>query len=182
MTVPAMLLDLTTLTTDRTPVVREISADALDVPVEDFSVRGTLHLSAEIERKSTGAYGVDGTVEGTLDVPCSRCLEPFELRLSSRIDVRLLPAAQLASSHEHEIRDDDLVTEFYENDVVDIAALVREQCYLALPMKPLCRPDCRGLCAQCGANLNVTTCACHQTWVDPRLAALKALVPERPPE
>jgi uncharacterized protein len=177
-----MLLDLTTLTSDRTPLVREIAADPLAVSADDFVVDGTLHLAAELARKGGGEYLVDGTLDGILQVPCSRCLEPFALPLSTRLDVRLLPVAQLAGSEEHEIRDDDLTTEFYENDVLDVAALVREQCYLAMPMKPLCRPDCQGMCPQCGANLNVTTCACDRTWVDPRLAALKALVPERPPE
>jgi len=53
---------------------------------------------------------------------------------------------------------------------------MREQCYLSLPMKPLCRPDCRGLCPQCGTNLNRGACACRREWDDPRLTALKTLV------
>ncbi len=177
-----MLLDLTTLTSDRTPVVRDVAAESLAVAADDFSVDGTLRLAGELLGKGGGEYLLDGTLDGMLQVPCSRCLEPFAMPLSARLDVRLLPVSQLAASEDHEIRDDDLTTEFYENDVLDVAALVREQCYLALPMKPLCRPDCQGLCPQCGANLNVTTCDCDRTWVDPRLAALKALVPERPPE
>ena len=52
---------------------------------------------------------------------------------------------------------------------------MREQFYLALPMKPLCREDCKGLCAQCGTNLNTGTCDCAPVWEDPRLAALKAI-------
>lgn len=177
-----MIVDLTTLTSDRTPLVRDVAADVLAESADDFVVDGSLRLVAELVRKESGEYAVDGTLEGALQVLCSRCLEPFALPLDSHLDVRLLPVAQLAGSEEHEVRDDDLATEFYENDVLDVAALVREQCYLALPMKPLCRPDCKGLCSQCGVNLNATTCACDQTWVDPRLAALKALVPERPPE
>lgn len=177
-----MLLDLATLTDDLTPLVRDVSAEQLNVPAEDFGVEGDLHLEATLVRKDAGEYQVEGLLGGTLQVPCSRCLEPFSLSLASHVDVRLLPAAQLEASDEHEVRDDDLTIEFYRDETIDLAALVREQCYLALPMKPLCRPDCRGLCPQCGANLNQTTCSCDQTWVDPRLAALKALVPDRPPE
>ena len=51
---------------------------------------------------------------------------------------------------------------------------MREQFYLALPMKPLCREDCRGLCPVCGINRNRETCSCQATWVDPRLEALKS--------
>lgn len=177
-----MLIDLATLTDDLTPLVREVTADQLNVPVDDFAVEGPLHLDATLARKGGGEYQVVGRLDGALQVPCSRCLEPFLLPLASRVDVRLLPAAELEASDEHEVRDDDLATEFYRDETLDIGALVREQCYLALPMKPLCRPDCRGLCPHCGANLNQTTCDCAQTWVDPRLAALKALVPDRPPE
>jgi uncharacterized protein len=52
---------------------------------------------------------------------------------------------------------------------------MREQFYLALPMKPLCRPDCQGLCPVCGKNRNVETCACQSEWVDPRMEALRRL-------
>jgi uncharacterized protein len=177
-----MLIDLTTLPDDLTPLVRDVSGDSLNVPVEDFGIEGPLHLDATLARKGGGEYQLAGRLSGALLVPCSRCLEPFALSLASPVDVRLLPVAQLEASDEHEVRDDDLTTEFYRDETLDLAAIVREQCYLALPMKPLCRADCRGLCPQCGANLNQTTCSCDQTWVDPRLAALKALVPDRPPE
>ena len=52
---------------------------------------------------------------------------------------------------------------------------MREQFYLALPMKPLCGDDCKGLCPVCGTNLNRGTCDCKRDWEDPRLAALKTL-------
>ena len=52
---------------------------------------------------------------------------------------------------------------------------MREQFYLALPMKPLCRESCRGLCPECGTNLNTGTCSCVREWTDPRLDGLRAL-------
>ena len=55
---------------------------------------------------------------------------------------------------EREIEEDDLTTAFYEDDEIDLGQLMHEQFYLALPMKPLCRDDCKGLCAMCGTNLN----------------------------
>src|SRR5436190_750925 len=71
--------------------------------------------------------------------------------------------------------DDDLTTAFYENEEIDLGQLMREQFYLALPMKPLCRDDCKDLCPNCGTNWNNGTCECKQEWEDPRLAALKTL-------
>jgi uncharacterized protein len=52
---------------------------------------------------------------------------------------------------------------------------MREQFYLALPMKPLCREDCKGLCPICGVNRNRETCSCRSEWVDPRMEALRKL-------
>ena len=73
------------------------------------------------------------------------------------------------------VEDDDLSTAFYEDHVIDLGQLMQEQCYLAVPMKPLCKEDCRGLCPDCGANLNTATCQCQRAWVDPRLAVLEQL-------
>jgi uncharacterized protein len=61
----------------------------------------------------------------------------------------------------------------YRDDKIDLTEVVREQLYLALPMKPLCREDCKGLCPVCGVNRNRETCTCQEVWVDPRMAALK---------
>ena len=61
------------------------------------------------------------------------------------------------------------------NDEIDLLQLMMEQFQLALPMKPLCRDACKGLCPQCGTNLNTGSCDCNQKWEDPRFAALRAM-------
>jgi uncharacterized protein len=71
---------------------------------------------------------------------------------------------------------DDLDTDLYVNDELDVASLVATETTLALPMKPLCRVDCRGLCAVCGGNKNLNPCECAERAPDPRLAALKQIV------
>jgi uncharacterized protein len=86
-----------------------------------------------------------------------------------------LPSSAVRIEAEHEMDDEDLETSYYRDDQIDLSELLREQFYLALPMKPLCRDDCRGLCPECGINLNAGTCTCAPTWEDPRLAALKEL-------
>ncbi len=82
----------------------------------------------------------------------------------------------MATEPERELQDEDVETSYYENDTIDLNELLREQFYLALPMKPLCADGCRGLCPQCGTNLNTGRCDCAPAWEDPRLAPLKALV------
>ena len=81
----------------------------------------------------------------------------------------------MSTDAETPIGEEDLETSFYRDDQIDLNEVLREQFYLALPMKPLCADGCLGLCSQCGANLNLTTCGCETGWTDPRLAALKDL-------
>jgi uncharacterized protein len=96
--------------------------------------------------------------------------------VEAALDLRYFPATELSSEEDREVKEEDLETSYYRDDHVDLNELLREQFYLALPMKPLCRDDCRGLCPECGANRNTDACACEPAWEDPRLAPLKRLV------
>jgi uncharacterized protein len=97
------------------------------------------------------------------------------LAVDSSFDLRYLPRSHNVGEGEREVDEDDLSTSFYEDETIDLGQLMSEQFYLSLPMKPLCRESCSGLCPQCGTNLNRATCDCRRDWEDPRLAALKAL-------
>ncbi len=68
----------------------------------------------------------------------------------------------------------------YDGEEVDVSPLIREQLLLALPTRPLCQEGCRGLCPQCGANLNLNSCDCSAAKFDPRLEALRSLKISRP--
>ena len=116
-----------------------------------------------------------GQVQTTLELVCSRCLEPYTMAVAPSFDLRYQPRTANTGEGEREIEEDDLSTAFYENETIDLGQLMREQFYLVLPMKPLCREECLGLCSVCGTNLNRGTCTCQHAWEDPRLAVLKAL-------
>jgi uncharacterized protein len=141
---------------------------------DDFRVAEPIALAFDIFKDKL-QFRLVGTVKTTLALACSRCLEPYTLPVDQRFDLRYQPHAQNTGEGEREIEEDDLTTAFYANDEIDLGQLMREQFYLALPMKPLCSDDCKGLCPACGANLNRTTCDCSRSWEDPRLAALKEL-------
>ena len=128
--------------------------------------------------KDNDQFHLVGSVRTTLEMPCGRCLEPFTMPIDQAFDLRYQPHARNTGEGEREIEDDDLTTAFYENDEIDLGQLMREQFYLALPMKPLCREACAGLCPVCGTNLNRDTCTCKREWEDPRFAALKKLKTE----
>jgi uncharacterized protein len=116
---------------------------------------------------------VRGRLTATVPLTCGRCVETFPGRLGVDVDVRLVPRPAGADSVE--LGADDLDVDFYADDQIDLARVVENEAMLALPMKPLCQPDCRGLCAVCGANRNVVACTCAQRPPDPRLAALRDL-------
>jgi uncharacterized protein len=130
-----------------------------------------------VVHKDDDRFRLVGTVTSRLELDCSRCVEPLTVPVNASFDLKFLPQA-LADDRDVD-PDKDPSTSFYSDDRIDLGQIVREQCYLALPMKPLCRPDCKGLCPVCGTNLNSERCDCNPQWVDPRLAGLQALVSPR---
>ena len=140
----------------------------------DFTVVAPVSLAFDIF-KDKQQFRLVGGVQTTLELPCGRCLEPYTAPVDQAFDLRYHPRTLNTGEGERELEDDDLTTAFYENDEIDLGHLMQEQFYLSLPMKPLCRDDCKGLCVVCGTNLNLETCGCKRDWEDPRLAALKKL-------
>jgi len=140
-----------------------------------YRIVAPVHLDFDLH-KDKEKFRLVGTARTELELPCSRCLEPFRMPVDASFDLRYLPATEMAAEEEREVQEEDLETSYYRDDQIDLNELLREQFYLALPMKPLCREDCKGLCAQCGTNLNTGTCACAAEWEDPRLAPLKGLI------
>lgn len=114
---------------------------------------------------------VTGEIAASVPLTCSRCLEEFRVEVRPTVDVRYVPRPVLR--HDGELDSDDLDLDFYENDELNLDSLVETETTLALPMKPLCRAECRGLCAVCGANRNVVACACQTSTPEPRLAVPK---------
>ena len=169
-----MLLDLSRIRTSHERYEKTYPPEAFPPEEGVYRVVAPVLLAFDIT-KDKDQYHIVGGATTTLELPCGRCLEAFTLPVDAPFDLRYQPQASNAGEGEREIEQDDLSTAFYENEEIDLGQLMREQFYLALPMKPLCRDDCRGLCPVCGTNLNRGTCECKRTWDDPRLAALREL-------
>jgi uncharacterized protein len=112
-----------------------------------------------------------GSVNATVQIECDRCLTPVIVPIDQSFDLLYIPP--LSAQEEKELGDKDLSTAFYHNQTIDCDDLVREQIELTLPMARLCADVCRGLCPDCGANLNEGECACSDERIDPRWGALK---------
>jgi uncharacterized protein len=169
-----MLLDLSRLRTGVDRLTRRFQPDEFGPAEEEFRVAAPVDLEVEVH-KDANTVRLTGRVRTTLQLACSRCLEPFDVPVDTPIDALFLPASSNAGEGEREIGADDLGVSYYSNDAIDLGEVMREQFYLALPMKPLCQADCQGLCPVCGVNRNRETCACQNEWIDPRLEALKRL-------
>lgn len=136
----------------------------------DFRIHPT-RVDAEIHR-ILETVTLDIRVETALDLECGRCLEPFTLPVEGGFRYTLVPSRSPEAQKE-ELSDEDVSFSYYQDDLIDLNALVYEQILLQVPMKPLCAEDCRGLCPQCGANINTAPCPCRPEAIDSRLEALK---------
>lgn len=117
----------------------------------------------------------DGSFHGPFTGRCSRCLEDYDFTLDRSFAFVLTPDPAKSERGAEELRRDDLGLSYYSTDEINLAPLVAEQVMLALPTRPLCAEDCRGLCVGCGVNLNRESCNCASASGDPRMAIFRTL-------
>jgi uncharacterized protein len=129
--------------------------------------RGPRDIVADIRLK--------GRFAGRFEVPCARCIEPVEIPLSADYDLIFRPSSADAEATERSITAPETEIGYYLGDGLSLEDVLREQVLLSLPVKTLCKPDCKGLCPRCGANRNSQPCNCDAGPSDPRWEALAGL-------
>jgi uncharacterized protein len=136
--------------------------------VEPVSVTGNVRIAgAEVF--------VNGHIETRAQVECDRCLQQVETPVKADFELQYIGGNEYASSEAAELTEDDMSVSVFDGKAIDVDEIVKEQILLAVPTRMLCRPDCKGLCPDCGVDQNTTRCACGADEVDPRWAALKNL-------
>ena len=144
---------------------------------ESFALQGG-RFKGFLERGDDESVHVRGSLEARLGLQCGRCLEPFDLNVNQQLDLFYLPHRPGHGEEEEEdvqLSDRDMVVAYYRDDVLDLGEMVREQLFLGLPMRRVCRDECKGLCPTCGVNRNATDCNCPPVDGDLRLAPLRKL-------
>ena len=119
---------------------------------------------------------VEGNVETILRQSCSRCLEEYEEKIGAPFALtytREIPEVTDDSGEEVEISAEEMGLICFEGEEIDLREAVQEQVVMALPLRPLCRRECKGLCPHCGANLNEGDCGCGSPDFNIKFAALK---------
>jgi len=144
---------------------------AMSDKAEPLTCAQDVQVSCQLRRLGDNVF-LEGSVDTALELACCRCLEAALLAVDATFRYTLVPYPDHQDS-EVELGSEDLEFSYYVEDSIDLEPLVLEQILLQIPMRVLCRENCRGLCPRCGANLNEEACRCQGPAVDERLAVLK---------
>lgn len=118
---------------------------------------------------------VNGDLAGSFEMACARCLEPVTQNVVRKFDLLYRPLGADAGREELSVTAAEAEISYYEGEGLLLEDLLREQVLLAIPLKAICREDCKGLCPHCGKNLNFAQCSCEEPVEDVRWSALKEI-------
>ena len=174
---PAMIISLVRLPKDGLKFEHHYADGELDLAGRDFTLASPVVVSGRLDRSGLEVR-LRGVLRTTLVRSCDRCLAEVLLPLDRALDLIYLPVGiDNQRSGEIELNERDLDTSVYDNDEIDLDEMVTEQLELSVPLRLVCREDCRGLCPQCGVDLNSEQCECQMP-IDPRWEALASLSEE----
>lgn len=159
----------------KTTINEQLDVSDLFKGRQDVIRTGPLHVSLQV----TGTEGfitVDGELSIDLELACSRCLDPTSEHAVIPFFEQFKPASGDEDKDEVEEEESDFIE--VSGERLDLKPYLEEALLLFMPFAPLCGDDCKGLCQECGQNLNERTCSCKTEKIDPRFAALKDLFKE----
>jgi uncharacterized protein len=139
-----------------TPDLRQV--DPLEVRGSAELVEGQIHITGQLRTR--------------LEMVCARCLEPVVEEVGRDFDLFYRPLHSIQREEEMRLKLDDTEMAFFQGEGLFLTDVLAEQVLLSIPMKVICRSDCRGLCPHCGTNLNTDDCRCSRQALDPRTAPL----------
>ncbi|HLW82735.1 MAG TPA: DUF177 domain-containing protein [Candidatus Acidoferrales bacterium] len=174
-----MFLDVHELATKKIRIRKSYAPSTLDFHSGDFRQIDPLEVRATAELID-GQIRIFGTFHTRLELTCARCLDTVVEEVSKDFDLIYRPMASIRKDEEIRLNLDDTDVAFFEGDGLFLADVLAEQVNLSLPMKVICRSDCRGLCPHCGANLNQEECRCETHATDARMAPLARLKQDWP--
>lgn len=143
----------------------EMSPEDVDIkPLHGCELTLTRDVIAELELLKQGSrVYISGKVDFQTEMTCSVCAEPFRKESTESLYVEFERGLPSAAGNIHELGEDDLIRSYYSNDELSIMPVIRDTILLSIPIAPQCRPECKGVCLECGENLNLGDCACCRT-------------------
>ena len=153
------------------PLLSAVASDGTVSFIRPIHVRVHATLAGE-------TIMIDGTAGSEVCIQCSRCLEPFNMKIETDFTSTAMPEIPSAIDPETvndvELETDEIDVISYSGDSIDLSDEIAQQLIMALPLKPLCREACKGLCSRCGADLNKASCQCHAQDNSSPFAVLKS--------
>ncbi len=157
------------------------------LPLKEFEISCQIiepvHARLFLQQQAEGCL-IKGSLEAKVELPCDSCGEPAVYKISAQIEeFEEHPNAVYTDEdgNEYNLNEEEyantslIYIDKYSNAHLDIASLLWEEFSLALPVKPLCKADCKGICTSCGVNKNLADCTCEKESTDPRFEKLKNL-------
>jgi uncharacterized protein len=155
-------------------------------PVEDYPTLTQMQAAGECEflaplrlqltvTKEHDHLRVHGQVATTVRLSCSRCLTEYATAIDSPFTVFYTKASEGPQDEEIELTEEDLVAATFVGEEIDFTPVIGEQVIMSVPLKPLCKEECLGLCSNCGADLNTAPCDCDRAVVNLKFSALQNL-------
>ncbi|HEX7475335.1 MAG TPA: DUF177 domain-containing protein [Dehalococcoidales bacterium] len=153
--------------------IREYEVSSL-IDILGIGVNTQVEGAVKLTRTHRGIL-VQGTLRGNIPVECSRCLRVFDHPLVVNIEEEFFPVIDVNSGAAVETPDEPGSFTIDDHHILDLSEAIRQNALLAIPLKPLCRLDCHGMCQSCGKDLNEGQCDCEKVEIDPRWAKLASL-------
>lgn len=148
--------------------------EALSLDDESARLVGPAEVRGRVNRRDHEVR-LRGTVKARAEVDCDRCLKSIEVPIEATFDLKYVSADDYRAAETVELQEEDLSVAVFDDQTIDVDELVREQVFLALPLRALCSAECKGLCPVCGADKNSVSCDCEAARTDPRWDKLKNL-------
>ena len=144
-----------------------------DTAGTDFKLRN-VDVDCLVTKTSTTVF-IKGEFSAIIDSNCSRCLEDIGVPIGGNFAYTLIPA-KAETREDLELTAEELEISHYQGDLIDLTSIICEQIILQIPIKTLCREECKGLCSGCSVNLNTSSCNCHLAAGSNRMAVLKNFI------
>jgi len=143
-----------------------VEFDSVKMPGEEYPVLEKQPVQLVLNHLGKKKIQMNAEIQMTLEIPCARCLEsvsvPFMITVDTLLELPDTPDEVKEESEEP----------YIDGYQLDVDALVRNELFVHMPLRVLCKEDCKGICKRCGTNLNLGTCDCDATELDPRMAAI----------
>jgi uncharacterized protein len=157
------------------PGVIDLGTDVRQLSVLRSEGRADLVEENHGKHKVVQDIRLKGKLDTSVEVACARCLDPVVHQVDRAFDLLYRPIGTNSGYAELSVTDAEAEIGYYEGEGLLLEDTLREQVLLALPLRSICRDDCKGLCPQCGKNLNEVQCDCVDEVEDPRWSALKEI-------